>query len=140
MLGGLRTAGISPEAFLVAEMIEDSLAELIVGVKSSKVYGQALIIGAGGIGAEHLKDRCAMLLPASAPSIRAAVDRLQVAKKLNEAMRAAVSRLAAAVADFAMAHRSRLVALDLNPLIVSGAGRVVAVDALIETNEKEQVD
>jgi len=129
----LQVAGIAAEAFLVAEMIEDSIAELIVGVKSSAVYGHALIIGAGGIGAEHLEDSAALLLPTSAASIRAALDGLRVAQQLNEAMRAAVCRTAIAVADFSMAHRERLVALDLNPLIVTQAGRVVAVDALIET-------
>jgi acyl-CoA synthetase (NDP forming) len=136
----LGAAGIEPDAFLVAEMVEDSIAELIVGVKSSSVYGHALIIGAGGIGAEHLNDSAALLLPTSAASIRAALDRLRVAKALNETMRAAVSHIAGAVAQFAMLHRDRLVALDLNPLIVTRAGRVVAVDALVETNEGSQVN
>jgi len=136
----LRTAGVQPEAFLVAEMVEDSIAELIVGVKSSSVYGHALIIGAGGVGAEHLKDSAALLLPTSAPSIRAALDRLHVAKALDETMRAVVCRIAASVADFTLAHRERLIALDLNPLIVTRAGRVVAVDALLETNEGSEVN
>jgi acyl-CoA synthetase (NDP forming) len=133
----LGTAGIQPEAYLVAEMIEDPIAELIVGVKSSAVYGHALIIGAGGIGAEHLKDSGALLLPTSAAAIRSTLDRLRVAKALDATMRAAVSRIAAAVAEFAMARRERLITLDLNPLIVTSTGRVVAVDALVETNEKE---
>jgi acyl-CoA synthetase (NDP forming) len=137
--GALHAAGIQPDAFLVAEMIGDSIAELIVGVKSSPVYGHALIIGAGGIGAEHRQDSAALLLPTSAPAIRSALDRLRVAKALNETMRAAVSRIAAAVADFAMAHRERLIALDLNPLIVTSTGRVLAVDALVETNESGQL-
>jgi succinyl-CoA synthetase beta subunit len=55
-------------------------------------------------------------------------------------MRAAVCRIAATVADFTMAQRERLIALDLNPLIVTRAGRVVAVDALLETNEGSQVN
>jgi len=137
--GTLRAAGIQTDGFLVAEMIEDTIAELIVGIKSSPVYGHALIIGAGGIGAEHLRDSAALLLPASPASIRRALDRLHVARVLDEAMRAAVSRIAVAVAEFATAHRERLVALDLNPLIVTRAGRVVAVDALVETNEQEDL-
>jgi hypothetical protein len=136
----LETAGIQAEAYLVAEMIEDSIAELIVGVKSSPVYGHALIIGAGGIGAEHLQDSAALLLPTSAASIRSALNRLRVAGALNETMRAAVCHIAGAVAAFALAHRERLVALDLNPLIVTSTGRVVAVDALVETNEGSEVE
>jgi acyl-CoA synthetase (NDP forming) len=136
----LETAGIQAEAYLVAEMIEDSIAELIVGVKSSPVYGHALIIGAGGIGAESLQDSAALLLPTSAASIRSALNRLRVAGALNETMRDAVCRIAGAVAAFALAHRERLVALDLNPLIVTSVGRVVAVDALVETNEGSQVE
>jgi acyl-CoA synthetase (NDP forming) len=133
--GALETAGIEPEAFLVAEMVDDSVAELIVGVKSSAVYGHALIIGAGGIGAEHLNDSAALLLPTSGASIRRALDGLRVAKALTDDMRATVCRIAVAVAEFTMVHRDRVVALDLNPLIVTRAGRVVAVDALIETHE-----
>ena len=140
MGGALRAAAIVPESFLIEEMIVDSIAELIVGVKSSTVYGHALIIGAGGIGAEQREDSVALLLPTSAASIRGALDRILVARALTDTMRGAVSRIAVAVADFALAHRNRLVALDLNPLIVTQAGRVVAVDALIETNEKEQID
>ena len=56
------------------------------------------------------------------------------------AMRDAVCRIAGAVAAFALAHRERVVALDLNPLIVTSVGRVVAVDALVETNEGSQVE
>jgi hypothetical protein len=119
-------------------MIDDSVAELIVGIKSSPVYGHALIIGAGGIGAEHLMDSAALLLPTSAMSIRGALDRLQIAKVLSDTMRAGVCRVANAIAEFATAHRERLVALDLNPLIVTRAGRIVAVDALIETSEAEK--
>jgi hypothetical protein len=77
-----------------------------------------------------------LLLPASASSIRAALDRLRVARALNETMRAVVCRIAVAVAEFTMVHRDRLVALDLNPLIVTRGGRVVAVDALMETHER----
>jgi acyl-CoA synthetase (NDP forming) len=137
MSSALQAADVEPEAFLVAEMVEDSIAELIVGIKSSSVYGHALLMGAGGIGAEHLQDSAALLLPTSAASIRGALDRLQIAQALTDTMRAGVCRVAHAVAKFAMAHRERLVALDLNPLIVTRAGRIVAVDALIETSEAE---
>jgi acyl-CoA synthetase (NDP forming) len=133
MSSALRTAGIEPEGFLLEEMVEGSIAEVIVGVKSSRIYGQALILGAGGIGAEHLRDSVALLLPASAASIRGAFDRLDVARKLDETARTSVARIALAVADFAMEQRHRLFALDLNPIIVTSAGRVAAVDALIET-------
>jgi acyl-CoA synthetase (NDP forming) len=135
MTSALRVAGIQPDAFLVAEMVEDSVAELIVGVKSSAVYGHALIIGAGGIGAEHLEDSAALLLPTSAAAIRAALNRLRVANALHETMCAAVCAIAAAVAKFTMVHREQVMALDLNPLIVTRAGRVVAVDALLETDD-----
>lgn len=134
----LRAADVSPEAYLVAEMIGDSIAELIVGIKSSPVYGHALIIGAGGIGAEHRMDSAALLLPTAAASIRVALDRLQISKVLTDSMRAGVCRVANAVAEFAMAHRKRLVALDLNPVIVTRAGRIMAVDALIEISEAEK--
>jgi hypothetical protein len=137
MSNALQAADVEPEAFLVAEMVVDSIAELIVGIKSSSVYGHALLMGAGGIGAEHLQDSAALLLPTSAASIRSALDRLQIAQALTDTMRAGVCRVAHAVAKFAMAHRERLVALDLNPLIVTRAGRIVAVDALIETSEAE---
>jgi acyl-CoA synthetase (NDP forming) len=135
MVQSLGRAGVDADGFMVEEMLQDGVAELIVGIKSSPIYGHALLIGAGGVLAEQLRDSVALLLPASEPAIRRALGRLKIAQGLDDAALQGVAALARAVAGHAMAHRGELAALDLNPVIVTATGRVMAVDALVETWE-----
>jgi len=51
---------------------------------------------------------------------------------LSGPVRLAVCRLAQCVARYAQEHRTRLVALDLNPVIVTMDGQLTAVDALMQ--------
>ena len=79
MEGKLSSAGITPDGFLVEKMVSGAAAEIIVGIKASRIYGHALVIGAGGIDAEHLKDSTVLLLPASRAMIEAAIAGLRAA-------------------------------------------------------------
>ena len=69
------------------------------------------------------------LLPLEA----AALERLTHSHALTGAVARKVRTALEAVARFAAEHRERLLSLDVNPLIVTGCGNVVAADALIET-------
>ncbi len=137
MQSALRQAGVHPDAFLVEEMVGDAVAEVLVGIQASAIYGQALVLGAGGVEAEHLRDTATLLLPASDAAILDALCALRVAGLLDAAARQAVVALAQAVAHYAAAHAGTLRALDINPVIVTRSGRVVAVDALVETRVPE---
>ena len=133
MAARFRDAGIAPEGYLVEEMVTGGAAEVIVGIKSSRIYGHALILGRGGVDVEASKDAAVLLLPAARGAIDRALAELAVTAGLDPAARARVGDLAETVAAHAVANRETLVALDLNPVIVTRDGRVVAVDALVET-------
>jgi acetate---CoA ligase (ADP-forming) len=128
--------GVPFEQVLLERMLPAPLAELIVGIKRENGFALALVIGAGGILVELLKDSRSVLLPTNPEAIRAALLNLRSAPLLLgfrgretadlEALVAAIS----AVADYACDNAERLLELDVNPLLV-GAKSTVAVDALI---------
>ncbi len=122
---------------LVERMVRGAVAELIVGLKSDPQFGLALVIGAGGVLAELLRDTATLLLPTSRAEIEQAVKALKV-WRLVEGYRGrsgdipAVMAAIESVAAFAEARRGLIEEVDVNPLLVlpSGAG-AVAVDVLI---------
>ena len=123
---------------LVEEMITDAVAELIIGIGRDRVFGLYLLIGSGGVLAELIAERCILLLPASAPEIRAAIASLKVGKMLygyrgrDPGDEEAAVAAALAIQQFAIEQRERLLELDVNPLLVRARGHgAVAVDALI---------
>jgi acetyl-CoA synthetase len=130
------------DRLLVEQMVVDGVAEILVGITVDAQFGQVLVLGAGGVLTEYLRDSTSLLPPFTADAVRAALGRLRVAKLLAgfrgkpagdvEALVTAVL----AVARYAEAHVDTLAELDVNPIIVrpSGLG-VVAVDALIRLTE-----
>jgi acyl-CoA synthetase (NDP forming) len=126
---------------LLEPMATPPLAELIVGIKRENDFGLALVIGAGGILVELLKDSRSLLLPTTDGAIRNAVLSLRSAALLQgfrgreradlEALVAAIR----AVADYACENAAQLLELDVNPLLVGAAG-TTAVDALIRLGHK----
>ncbi|MNE12829.1 hypothetical protein D3C80_1056480 [compost metagenome] len=121
---------------LLEPMASAPLAELIVGIKRENDFALALVIGAGGILVELLKDSKTLLLPTTDGAIRAALLGLRSASLLQgfrgrehadlDALVAAIR----AVADYACENAGQLLELDVNPLMV-GAQGTTAVDALI---------
>ncbi len=121
---------------LVERMVENVVAELIIGVKRDLQFGLALVLGAGGMLVELVEDSALLLLPIGRPEIERALDRLKIAKLLKgyrnrpAADHAAIGQAVMAVAAFAEAHRENLVELDVNPLMALKDG-AIAVDALV---------
>lgn len=121
---------------LLEPMAEAALAELIVGIKRENDFALALVIGAGGVLVELLKDSTSLLLPTTDGAIREAVLGLRSAGLLQgfrgrpaadlDALVAAIR----AVADYACENAGHLLELDVNPLMVGACG-TTAVDALI---------
>jgi len=126
----------APDGYLVEEMVEGGVAELLVGVARDPVHGLALTLGAGGVLTELMADSETLLLPATDDEIRAALMRLRIAPLLGGFRGRPAVDLTAAVAaisalqSFAEAEAGRLLELEVNPLIVGATG-AVAVDALI---------
>ncbi len=128
------------ERILVERMAPAPVAELIVGVKREAGFGLALVIGAGGVLVEVLRDSATLLLPTDAAAVRRALMGLRSSRLLTGYrgspagdVEAAV-RAILAVAEFAVAHAGQLEELDVNPLLVLPNG-AVAVDALIRISD-----
>src|SRR6267154_719283 len=126
---------------LVEEMVSDGVAEVLVGVSVDPQFGQLLVLGAGGVLTELLRDSVSLLRPFAA-AIEAALGRLKLARLLAgyrgrpPADVAALVQTALACTRYAAANLERLVELDLNPVIVRPQGSgAVAVDALIRLEE-----
>jgi acetyl-CoA synthetase len=132
-----RLAALSP-TLLVEEMIGDAVAEVLVGMTVDPQFGQVLVLGAGGVLTELLRDSVTLLPPFTADAIRAALGELRVGRLLEGYRgrpRGDVAALVQAALDctrYALANLERLAELDLNPVIVRPEGLgAVAVDALI---------
>ena len=129
-----RMAKLGPEV-LVEKMVTGVTAELIIGLTRDPQFGLALVIGAGGILTELLKDSVTLLLPTSREEVTRAVKRLKV-WKLVEGFRgkkgdadAAIGAIMA-IAAFTADKGPQIEELDVNPLLVLADG-AVAVDALV---------
>jgi acyl-CoA synthetase (NDP forming) len=127
---------------LVERMIEDVVAELIVGVTRDPVFGLVMMLGAGGVLAELLDDSVPLLFPMDQVLVERALGGLRVARLLSgyrgrcRGDCAAVVDAVLTIAAFAAKHAERLVELEVNPLLVLPEGRgVVVADALIRMVE-----
>ena len=128
---------------LVERMVTEGVAEILVGIKADDQFGQLLVLGAGGVLTELLRDTVILLPPFTQPDIERALAGLAVAKLLGgyrggpPGDLAALTQTALACARYAQDNLDHLLELDLNPVIVRPAGRgAVAVDALIRLSEE----
>jgi acyl-CoA synthetase (NDP forming) len=124
---------LSTDRFLIERMVTSPRAEFIVGVSYKPGLGHALILGRGGTSVEELKDYATLLLPAGRTQIEDALATLKISRKLKltDAERTVLVAAVEAIAAFSAQHRSRLVELDVNPIILDTGGRATAVDALL---------
>ena len=129
--GRMRAAG-----FLVEEMIEGVVAELLVGIIRDPAHGFVLTLAAGGVLTELLADGMSLLVPASETAVKQALTRLKSHKLLvgfrgkPPADMASIIASIMAVQRFAVANAAVLDELEVNPLLCTPT-RAVAVDALI---------
>lgn len=126
------------DQFLVERMMGGAIAELIVGVDRDPQFGPVLVVGAGGVFVELLRDSKTLLLPLGREQVVDAIGNLKIASLLRGYrggpagdFDAAVDAIMA-VASYVDANRDSIRELDVNPLLVFEDG-AVAVDALIRT-------
>ncbi|MDX8442425.1 acetate--CoA ligase family protein [Mesorhizobium australafricanum] len=129
---------LSIRTFLVEEMVNDVVGELLVGIRRVPSIGLALTVGMGGTEAELLRDTATILLPASRTTIAQTVRSLKLFQVLDGWRGRPKGDVEAAVdaiqkfAQFAVSRGNRFVEAEINPLIVRPLGRgAVAVDALM---------
>ncbi|KAB2729198.1 acetate--CoA ligase family protein [Brucella intermedia] len=129
-------ASIELTTFLLEPMQAAPIAELIVGVKRDPLFGLVLVIGAGGILVELLKDATPLLLPVSRADVENALRGLKSFALLDgfrgkpKVQLEPVIDAIMAIAAYAGDHRHNLLELDVNPLML-GTDSAIAVDALI---------
>ncbi|MEC7596659.1 MAG: acetate--CoA ligase family protein [Pseudomonadota bacterium] len=124
---------------LIEKMIEDSVCELIIGIDHDPTFGKHIIIGAGGIFVELLKDNSVLILPVSREDIQQALSKLKV-YQLLQGYRDNLKGDIEAVIDAVMSvieliKVNDVEELDINPLLVlKEKNGVVAADTLIRLN------
>jgi acyl-CoA synthetase (NDP forming) len=124
------------EQLLVESMIENVVAELMVGINTDLQFGQLLVIASGGVLVELTRDAKTLLLPTSAAQIRAALEELKCFKLLQGFRGKAGADIElvvdsiCALTRFAEAHHATLLEMDINPLMVTPK-RCLAADVLI---------
>lgn len=126
-------------AYLVEEMIEGAVTELLIGVTRDPIHGWLLTLGAGGVMTEVWKDSTHLLLPVTCADIREALTRLRIWPVLQGWRGAAgadldaIVRQVLAVQDYVHSTPG-LTEVEINPLLCLKKG-AVAVDALIRKGE-----
>ena len=128
---------------LVEEMVTDTVAEVLVGITVDPHFGVLLVLGAGGVLTELLQDTATLLPPFTPAAVQAALGRLGIGRLLSgyrgrpPGDLPSLVQAVLACARYAEENVSRLLELDLNPVLVRPAGRgVVAVDALVRLAEE----
>ena len=121
------------DGFLAQEMVLG--VELLVGARDDDQYGPILIVGAGGVMVELVKDVSVRLLPVSENDIRDMLGELKISTLIDgfrgggptdkDALIAGIKGLA----DFFLDHRTWLADIEINPLMVRPKGKgICAVD------------
>ena len=136
-----RLASDGDVSLLVAEQVIGG-RELIVGLVRDAAFGPTVLLGAGGVAAEAVSDTQMRVLPISRTDLDDMLDSLQTARLFDDFRnqkavdRGQLWRFVEALSNLAK-HRHDIAAVDINPVIVTDAGRVVAVDALVELSVDE---
>jgi acetate---CoA ligase (ADP-forming) len=134
-------AGRLGPAATVQEMSEPGV-EMALGVVSDPQFGPLVMVSAGGVLIETLRDRLLALPPLDETRARRLIDRLE-ARPLLDGVRGrpaasvvALTRSMARLSLLAQDLGDLIGALDVNPIIVGPRG-CVAVDALVEPGVRQ---
>ncbi len=128
--------GSQLDGFLLQEMVAGT--EIIVGAHRDPLFGPLMVVGAGGVLVELVKDVACRLLPVAPQDARGMIGELKAAKLLagfRGRPTADIDALVTAIcglSDFYLDHRHLLTDLEVNPLIVLPKGNGVrAVDVRV---------
>ena len=127
---------------LIEPMLEDAIAEVLIGIQHTPPYGVLLTLASGGVLVELINDQRHLLLPTSREQIARTLLELRVARVLAGYRNKPAGDLDACidaiygVAQLATRQSQQLVELEINPLIVCQHGHGAwAADALIVMKE-----
>lgn len=121
---------------LIEEMVQGTVAEILVGVVRDPAHGFVLTVGAGGVLTELLQDTASVLIPASEMDVRQALASLKSYRLLTgfrgkpaaniDALIAAIM----AVQAYVVAHADTISEVEINPMMCT-PDTAIAADALI---------
>jgi len=126
---------LGPQAVVTA--MAPAGVEMALGVVQDPLVGPIVVVGAGGVLVEVLRDRAVALPPMDEVRAHHLLDRLSVAAVLSgvrgrpPADRRAIERAVVAVAHLALELGEVIEALDVNPLLCHETG-AIALDCLVE--------
>ncbi|MBV9521596.1 MAG: acetate--CoA ligase family protein [Alphaproteobacteria bacterium] len=142
-----RVAARAPRARLRGVLVQKMAPpgiEMIAGTVCDRDFGPLVTVGFGGVHAEVLRDIAATPLPLDAASADALLDRLRGAALFGPWRgapardRAALAALLVRLSRLAGDFPERILAIDLNPVLLHGEGEgVTVVDALIEQHRHD---
>ncbi|WP_298969185.1 acetate--CoA ligase family protein [uncultured Roseobacter sp.] len=127
---------MSANSFLVEEMVQGTVAELLVGVTRDAAHGFVLTLGTGGVLTELWQDSVSLLLPVTEAQVADALETLKTYPLLTgyrgrpAAQMDAIIAAVMAVQACVIAHADVISEVEVNPLICTPE-RAVAADALI---------
>ena len=138
---GRHDAGALSDRFLIEEMVEPPVAELLVNVRTDPRFGLAMTLASGGVLTELVADAVTILLPAGRVELEEALGRLRVSRLMSGFRGAApvdrtmiVDALSRLVAHLCR-EGNDVVEVEINPLFIL-RDRVCAVDALMRVSGK----
>ena len=128
---------------LLEKMVKDSLIEILIGIKIDDEFGPVIVIGAGGIYTELIRETKTLLLPLTKKDIQNELKNMKIGKILfgyRNQDRADIDSLIKTIlslSKFAEKNINKLHEIEINPLIVCKKNKgVFAVDALIHYFEE----
>ena len=134
----------APLAFEVQQMVKIE-RELIVGMTRDAIMGPVITVGAGGTGVERVGDVTCALPPVSEGEVRSLLGRLRIGAELLDQEGRATGPLGAFIAlvqafsEGVVSEGDHLSQVDLNPIVLTAAGAVTAVDAVVSVAVNEGV-
>ena len=138
---GRHDAGALSDRFLIEEMVEPPVAELLVNVRTDPRFGLAMTLASGGVLTELVADAVTILLPEGRVELEEALGRLRVSRLLSGFRGAApvdrtmiIDALSRLVAHLCR-EGNDVVEVEINPLFIL-RDRVCAVDALMRVSGK----
>jgi acetate---CoA ligase (ADP-forming) len=136
---------IAPSSYSVERMAPLSRGlELIVGAKWDPRFGPVLLVGAGGLYAEIVRDVAVALAPAFEDAAEALLRSLGIAPLLDgargrSAVNVAAAAQAAATLSRVAAEHPEIAEIEMNPLLVTADG-ALGLDARVVLGEEGDVD
>ena len=138
----IEKGGEALEGILIQPMIKGK-RELVAGMFQDPQFGPVIMFGLGGIYTEALQDVAFRLAPLSPWDIQEMVESLKAKPLLNDFRGEKgvdvqqIFKVLSALSQLALNH-PQIREIDINPLIITPEGNLVAVDALIVTGESNR--